>query len=360
MNYRKMKSRIVNTILFLGLVASGKAQVTGKVPEKKPLPVVAEFKGQQVTGITVGGLGRIFANFPRWRTTVEYSVVEVKPNGSSQPYPDARWNSWKPDSLVTDSLFIAVQSVVESDGKLYVLDTRNPLWKGVVNAPRIFVFDLRSNKLTDILVLSDASYKPNSYTNDLCVDAKHNVIYMTDSNEPGLIVYDMKKHNSYRALNGHASTTAEADHLTIDGNKWGTKPVHSDGIAFDQQFDRLYYHALTGHTLYSVSANALRNGTEDDIEASVRKVATTPAPDGMAFDLRGNLYMADLEKHAIVYLTRRGELKTLVESEQVGWADSFSIHGGYLYFTNSRIHEAKENAESLTYPIYKTPLAGYY
>ncbi|BAV07284.1 Major royal jelly protein [Filimonas lacunae] len=361
-----MKSRIVNTILLLGLIVSVKAQDKAKtkekevVPEKKPFTVVAEFKGQQVTGVTVAGFGRIFANFPRWRASVENSVVEVKPNGTSVAYPDARWNSWKPDMPVEDSVFVAVQSVQEADGKLYVLDTRNPLWKGVVNSPRIFVFDLRTNKLADILVLSEYSYKPNSYINDLCIDTKHNVIYMTDSNEPGLVLYDLKKRTCNRVLTDHVSTTGEVDHLTIDGKKWGSKPVHSDGIAYDEMNDRLYYHALTGYTLYSVSASAMRNGTDDDVVGSVRKVATTPAPDGMVFDMRGNIYMADLEKHAIVYVTRKGEQRTLVEDVKVGWADSFSIHGGYLYFTNSRIHEAGSGAEELSYQIYKIPLEYMY
>lgn len=340
----------MNAVALLAGVAVTQAQLP------KQLELVAEFKGQQVTGITVGDRGRIFVNFPRWRNSVENSVMEVKSGGAARPYPDSAWNSWKPGQPVGDSVFVAVQSVLESAGKLYVLDTRNPLWGGVVNSPRIFVFDLRTNKLSDILVLSDASYKPNSYTNDLYVDEKSKAIYITDSNEPGLIVYDLKKRNSYRSLNGHASTTAEADHLMIDGVKWGTKPVHADGIAFDPKTERLYYHALTGHTLYSVSTAALRNGTDDDVAGSVRTVATTPAPDGMIFDFRGYLYMADLEKHAIVYRTPKGEMKTLIEDVNVGWADSFSIDGYYLYFTNSRIHEAKNGAEALTYPVYKIKL----
>lgn len=345
-----MKSILMHAVAFLAGIAMAQAQLP------KQLELVAEFKGQQVTGITVGDRGRIFVNFPRWRNSVENPVMEIKPGGSAKAYPDSAWNSWKPGQPAGDSVFVAVQSVRESQGKLYVLDTRNPLWQGVVNAPRIFVFDLRTNKLTDILVLSEASYKPNSYVNDLYVDENTRTIYMTDSNEPGLIVYDLKKHNSFRSLDGHASATAETDHLTIDGEKWGTQPVHSDGIAYDPKTTRLYYHALMGHTLYSVSTAALRNGTDDDVAGSVRKVATTPAPDGMVFDFRGYLYMADLEKHAIVYLTPKGEIKTLIEDVNVGWADSFSIDGLYLYFTNSKIHQAKNGAEALTYPVYRIKL----
>lgn len=53
---------------------------------------VAVFKGQQVTGVTVSSKGRIFANFPRWRKTVENSVVEFSNDGAFFPFPNKKWN----------------------------------------------------------------------------------------------------------------------------------------------------------------------------------------------------------------------------------------------------------------------------
>jgi len=285
------------------------------------LEKVTDYKGQQVTGISVNEDGRIFVNFPRWRESVKYSVMEICENKVSVPYPDTKWNSWKPGSAISDSLFVAVQSVVAKNNKLYVLDTRNPLWKGVVDNPRIFVFDLKTNSLIDVLKLSDK-----------------------------------KNRKSRRVLDQHYSTSAETDHLMIDGKKWGCKPVHSDGIVFDETRDKLFYHALTGKTLYSVSAKTLREGSEQEIESSVKKEALTPSPDGMILDKRGNLYMADLEKHAIVFISPKGELKTLVKNESVGWADTFSIYGSYLYFTNSNIHRVGSGAEDLSYPVFKIKL----
>lgn len=314
--------------------------------------LITSFLGQQVTGVTVSDKGKIYVNFPRWRPTVKYSVAEVGKKGEAIPFPDQRWNSWKPGQPISDSMFVAVQSVVAFGNKLYVDDTRNPLWQGVVDAPRIYVFDLQTRKLVDVLKLSEGSYKPTSYTNDLRVDQKRNAIYITDSNAAALIVYDMKKHSSRRVLDGHYSTSADADHLTIDGKRSGNRPTHADGIAFNIKKGRLYYHALTGHTLYSVSADLLVNGSETAIERDVKKEKTTPAPDGMIFDKKGNLYMADLEKHAIVYLTPTGEMKTLVEGQEIGWADTFSIYGNKLYFTNSRIHEAHGDISQMKFPLF--------
>jgi sugar lactone lactonase YvrE len=318
---------------------------------QKEVTQIASFKGQQVTGVTVSQKGRIFVNFPRWRQSVRYSVTEVDPEGGSRPYPGESWNSWQPGQEIRDSLFIAVQSVVAAEGRLYVLDTRNPLWQGVVNPPRIFVFDLQTDELAALFVLSEDAYRPNSYTNDLRVDPENGFLYITDSGEPGLIVFDMNAQKSSRVLDQHFSTTAEFNSLTIQGERWGGNPVHADGIAYHAARDRLYYHALTGYTLYSVSAEALRSGDPAAIEQSVKKEGQTPAPDGMIFDEKGNLYMADLEKTAIYKLDPSGKLILLAKGESVGWADSFSIHEDKLFFTDSKIHLAGEQAEKLDYTL---------
>ncbi|GLB51066.1 hypothetical protein NBRC110019_01050 [Neptunitalea chrysea] len=314
---------------------------------------IAHFKGQQVTGVTVTDAGRIFANFPRWRTGVNNSVIEVFENDIPKPYPSAEWNTWEIGNPVSDSTFVAVQSVVAKDSMLYVLDTRNPLFKSVIDAPRVFVFNLHNNSLRDILILTEGSYKPKSYINDLRIDTKNNMIYFTDSAQPGLVVYNLKTKESKRVLDGHFSTSSEVDFLTFHGEKQ-KRTVHSDGIALKN--DRLYYHALTGYSLFSVPVDSLINGSETGIEKSVTKVATTGAPDGMIFDQQGNLYLANLEKDAIDYLTPKGELKTLLSGAQVKWADSFSIFNGYLYYTNSRINEVKGTINDMEFTIYKVKI----
>jgi sugar lactone lactonase YvrE len=333
--------------IFLFTICSVNAQKLA-IPEH-----VTSFKGQQVTGVTVSTRGRIFANFPRWRKTVVNSVVEVQNDGSALPYPNKKWNQWQPNEPVSDSVFVAVQSVVAFEDHLYVLDTRNPLWQGVVDAPRIFVFNLKTNQLETILKLSEGSYKPNSYTNDLCIDKKKHALYITDSNEAGLIVYNLNSNSSRRVLDNHFSTKAETSHLTIDGSIWGGKPVHSDGIAFDSKKGILYFHALTGYTLYAIPSSILCDGTSSAIERKVFKITKTPAPDGMVFAPNGNLYLADLEKHKIVFLNSKKQLQTLAEGETVGWADTFSVFGDYLYFTNSKIHQAKGDISNIAFTIQK-------
>lgn len=321
-------------------------------PDKGEIINVAEFNGQQVTGVSLSSEGRVFANFPRWRKGVNNSVIEIAANDEIIAYPNSKWNSWEIGQVISDSVFVAVQSVVTNKNELYVLDTRNPLFEGVVDAPRLYVFDLNTNELKSILVLSAKSYKPNSYINDLRIDERTNCIYMTDSGEPGLVVFNLSTMESIRVLDNHYSTQAEVDHLTINGIKW-QNTVHSDGIALNKKTNRLFYHSLTGYNLYSVSTDLLISARNTEIEADVQMVAKTAAPDGMIFDDDGNLYFADLESNKIQYLTPNGKIETLYKGDKVKWADTFSIFDRYLYYTNSRINETQNGIADLVFSINK-------
>ena len=320
-------------------------------PDNAEIQELVSFKGQQVTGVTVSEKQRIFANFPRWREGVENSVVEIDANNKALPYPAKEWNSWEIDDPMVDSVFIAVQSVIASGNNLYVLDTRNPLFQGVKDAPRVFVFDLTTNKLKAIYIFSRDSYHSDSYINDLRIDKKNQKAYFTDSGHGGLVVLDLETGNTKRVLNNHSSTLAEADHLTINEKAW-KNTVHSDGIALDVENELLYYHALTGFSLYAIPTSTLIYGSDEEIENSVRFVMKTPAPDGMIFDNKGNLYLADLENHRIMVLDpAQKKLRVLAEGEMIKWADTFSIYKDDLFYTNSRIHEASGDISDLVFSI---------
>jgi hypothetical protein len=72
-------------------------------------------------------------NFPRWRKGVENSVVEITKDNQNSPIP---MKNGIPNA-VEDQKFIGVQSVVAFENKLYVLDTRSPLFGAVLDAPRL-------------------------------------------------------------------------------------------------------------------------------------------------------------------------------------------------------------------------------
>lgn len=316
---------------------------------------VISFKGLQVTGVTVSNEGRIFASFPRWRAFNPVSVVEIDAeNGTYSAYPDSSLNAWSYTKDVVDDEFLAIQSLVADGDELYILDTRNPFFIGVQDAPRIYVIDLRTNTWIDTYFIDEQAVKPNSYVNDLRIDKRKGKIYMTDSGAPGLIIYDIVNSSSRRILDDHVSTRAEVDHLTINGQEW-KNTVHSDGIALDRRKGLLYYHALTGYTLYALPVKVL-DKNDADIEVEVMEIAKTPAPDGMIVDKKGNLYFADLENHKIHRLNKKGEIQTVKACDYIRWADTFSIHHGWLYYTNSRIHEAGADISDMSFSICKVKI----
>ncbi|WP_044398558.1 L-dopachrome tautomerase-related protein [Lacinutrix sp. Hel_I_90] len=324
----------------------------------KKIIEVAAFKGQQVTGVTVSHSGRVFVNFPRWRKGVTNSVIEIKPDKTKESYPNAYWNSWEIGQPVFADKFVGVQSVVAFENNLYVLDTRSALFKNVLDAPRVFVFNLSTDALIKTYVLDKNSFHPDSYINDLRIDKKNNKIYFTDSGHAGLVILEMDSGKSQRVLNDHSSTSAEMSYLTFGDKNW-KNTVHSDGIALDTKNNRLYYHALTGYSLYAISTEVLSAANKSNIEEHVSFVAKTGAPDGMIFDQTGRLYFADLEQQKIQYRTPEGLIYTLVEGNEIKWADTFSLFENYLYFTNSRINEVTGAISEMTFTLNKIKLPSH-
>ncbi|WP_272023307.1 L-dopachrome tautomerase-related protein [Olleya namhaensis] len=358
-----MKKLLVLSALVVGSIAcktetkqipASTTETSTKSDKLATITEVVEFTGQQVTGVTVSDVGRMFVNFPRWRPTVKHSVTEVV-NGESIPFPNKTWNSWTPDAVLNDTTFVAVQSVVAAQNELFVVDTRNPFFKGVLSNPKLFVFNLENNTLKQTYTLPNDVFFKDSYINDVRIDRKNKVAYFTDSGHAGLLLLNLDNGTFKRVLTNHVSTTAETDHLTINGKQW-INTVHSDGIALNQIDDVLYFHALTGYTLYAVSTAVLINATDEEIAAAVEVVEKTAAPDGMIFDKSGNLYYADLENNAIIKRDLNGTTTTIAKGDMVRWADTFSIYNGDLYYTNSRINEITGPIPTMTFQVNKLPL----
>jgi hypothetical protein len=143
-----MKKSLSLVLLALAVGCASQVKdkkITTSVPteKKSELTKVAEFRGEQVTGVTATETGRVFANFPRWRENIGASVVEVMPDGSTKPYPNAEWNKW--NGKPRKNHFTCVQSVVAHGGSLFVIDPSSPKMEGVVGTAMLYEFDLETN-----------------------------------------------------------------------------------------------------------------------------------------------------------------------------------------------------------------------
>ncbi|AZQ62451.1 hypothetical protein EI427_09430 [Flammeovirga pectinis] len=344
--------KLINYItLFIAVslfVISCSPKEQSNMQDDKKLTLVAS-SSNQWTGIAVSKKNRVFVNFPKWSDSVPTSVAEII-DGEIVPYPSEMWNK---EGGVTS--FRSVQSVVcDGRSRLYVLDTNNPQFKGVLEGgPVLYEFDLSTDQLIRSYSFTKAVYHRNSYFNDVRIDINREKAFITDSGEGGIIVLDLATGEAKRFLDGDKSVQPENDHLICNGIKWENK-IASDGIALSPDNNYLYYTALSSHTLYRIKTAILleTDASSADIANEIEKVATIPATDGMLFDRKGNLWMGGLEGNMINVWTVDNEMVHLIKDERVKWADSFAKNiDREIYFTTSQIYLPEDKRGK--YEIYK-------
>ena len=330
--------------LFLGLVAAVTLPLRA---QKSSLEEVATFPKQQVTGVTVSPQGRVFVNFPFWSDDHTLSVAEII-DGKPKAFPDEAWDA---KSGSPQGRWICVQSVVVDDqGALWILDPASPKAEGVVKGgPKFVKVDLSTNKVVQTIPFDETIAPTRSYLNDVRVDTKTGHAFITDSGAGAIVVVDLKTGQARRLLANHPSTKVElgaeivVDGMKIIDPKTGKAPdVHADGIAFDKEGGWLYYHPLTGVTLYRIKTEHLLDETLSDAQlgARVEKITTTPKPDGMLEAPNGSVYLTAFEKNAIVrFDPDTQKFTTIIEDDLLQWPDTLAWGpDGKLYVTTSQIH----------------------
>lgn len=346
----KEKEKIVVDKKTIGLLP------TESQPELKTM---GEFVGIQPTGIAADSTGRVFVSFPRWRENIPFSVVEMR-DGVANPYPDLGWNAW--NGRPGKDKFTSVQSLLVNKGALYAVDPGSPEMSGVLGKSRLHKFDLQTNKHVKTWEIDREIAPLESYINDVRIDDTGEFAYLSDSKLGGIIVLNLNTGKAKRVLQMHPSTLSEDITLSINGTEF-SKQVHADGLATNDKDGKLYYHALSGYHLYRVPFQNLNDSSAFEQTALIKKVeklGVTPAPDGMAFDKKGNLYMGDLERNAISYRTPSGAVEILIQDERIVWPDSLVIDhtGKNLLFTDSRLDVAKigERIDKIKFKVYQVKL----
>jgi len=323
----------------------------------KPALDVHATSERQWTGVTACPDGTMFVNYPRWSDDVPTSVARLAPDGSLVPFPDPSWQTWAPGQP-SENRWVAVQSVVcDAGGTLWAIDTGNPRFKGVIDgAPKLVGLDPKSGAVRHTIPFAAPTIGPDSYLNDMRFSRDRHTAYLTDSGEGGLIVVGLRSKSSQRLLHDHPSTKGEEITLQIDGRPWlqgGLPPqVHSDGIAIDLDGDWLYYHALTGRTLYRVPLSDLTAGAPD-LATNVERLAHTGGADGMLFH-QGAVYITALEESAVQRWTQADGLSVVARSPELAWPDTMTAGpDGTLYVTAAQIHRG--DTPKLPYKLFRLP-----
>ena len=328
------------------------------------LEIVFADNTYQFTGVAVSQEGRIFVNYPYWQAEKKYALVEVLQNGEAIPYPDASWNDWQ-FGMDTKDKWVCVQAVyVDEKNILWVVDPAAPFLDKVVDKSyKLVAFDLAKNQVLEEYNLQGI-VSENGYINDVRIDYRKNLAYLTNSNTGGIVVINLKdtsvsvNGNDIFFAKGETREFLKGTNFVLSDSTYQFKPnkgdilrngenkavrVQSDGITLSADGKTLFFKPLTDDKLYSIPTDLLgleEFETCDEFKVSqVKDWGHISTSDGMATDAQGNIYLGDLENNAIVVFNPDTQIKkVLVQDERLQWADSFAIHDDYLYVACSQIH----------------------
>ncbi|WP_375465050.1 SMP-30/gluconolactonase/LRE family protein [uncultured Methylobacterium sp.] len=351
--------------LLAGTMLAAPAFAQAPAAPGPQLTKVASFD-HQVTGVTVSKDGRIFVNFPRWTEDSAVSVAELN-DGALTPFPDAEWNAWRnarKDEVSAKDHWVCVQSVVaDPQGNVWVLDPAAPAMAAVVkDGPKLVEIDLKTNKPARTIAFDTSVAPQGSYLNDVRFSPDGKTAYLTDSGASGaLVVVDLDSGKARRLLDGDPSTMPDKSvTVTYDG-----KPLRrpdgrgvefsADGIALSTDGRTLYWQAIKGKTLYSVSTDALTGWltaavvpaalTDKSLSGKVETVGENGPADGLIISRHdGRMYVSAPQEDAIKVRdlsAKDGTPSVLVQDPRLRWPDTFAeAPDGTILFTTSHIQDS--------------------
>jgi len=146
----------------------------------------------QFTGVAISAKGRLFVTYPRWSATYRYGVVEVMKDGSAKPFPDEQTNEWQPGEDGMNKWVCVQTAFVDDDDFLYIVDAAAPMLEKVVdNSAKVVKFNLATNKIEQTYRFP-LTIDNHSYLNDIRIDSKKQMAYITNSGTGGIVILDLK------------------------------------------------------------------------------------------------------------------------------------------------------------------------
>lgn len=353
---------ILITIIFILTIMKTNAQ-------QPKLEKVYSDDTYQFTGVAISVKGRLFVTYPRWSATYKYAVVEVMKDGTAKPYPDEATNTWKPGEDGMNKWVCVQTAYVDDNDFLYIVDPAAPMLEKVVdNCAKVVKFNLQTNQVEQTYRFP-LTIDNHSYLNDIRVDTKKQIAYLTNSGTGGIIILDLKTGASRQVLQAHKSVHPDPHvKFIIDGRelkKQGQPPAfQSDGIALNPDKTYLYYKTISDKRLWRVPTDALLDTTltGQQLAGKVEDLGNIANTDGMIFDQKGNLYFGDPTTYSMIQVTPDLKPHVWIASKDLIWPDTYSVSkDGYIYITTSQIHKQPEynegvNKRTSPYMVYKAKL----
>ncbi|MEL6494313.1 MAG: L-dopachrome tautomerase-related protein [Cyanobacteria bacterium J06623_7] len=290
--------------------------------------------------ITLTPDNRLFCSLHQFYNP-EFPVAEVV-NGHLEPL------TFSPQSPT-----IAFESVLgiqaDSNGYLWILDNGNQSQ----SLPKLVAWDINRRTLARVIYLPQPITLSNSFVNDLAIDLRRNVIYISDpiaTDESALIRVDLTTGLADRILQGHVSVIPEDIDLIVEGLPVQIKQPDGslfrphlgvNGLVLDPNNEWLYFCPMHGTSMYRAKSADLANFSLSEVELRerVERYSDKPICDGISIDRHNNIYLGDLSVNALGIIKGDRNYELLQTEQKLPWIDSFSFgNDGYLYFNCDQLN----------------------
>lgn len=285
----------------------------------------------------------VYVTAPRWYSGVPSTLNRIIMKGGKpvlQPYP-----SWEMHEVGQCSVLQYVQSmeIDPNTGFMWIIDNgrTNILDKTPQNLcpPKLIVYDMVGKKEVRRFVFpSDVAGPTSCFLNDIVldyVDGCVSYVYITDTLDVKLYVYDVSKNEAYFFAHPTMWTEPPGSGFAING------------IAISADFSYVYYSPVDGLGLFQIPTSVLRNKNAN-FGQHVRRVGDRPTRgDGLTYG-QHNLYNGLLDESGVQRwlvshdAEQTGFDKVVIKTQEavvrddvkMQWVDTFAWdQRGNLWFT---------------------------
>ncbi|XP_025421542.1 L-dopachrome tautomerase yellow-f2-like, partial [Sipha flava] len=222
---------------------------------------------------------KLFITVPRWKTGVWSTLNYVslgKTNEPADPSPELiPYPSYKQNCLGSasaDRMVSVFRVSVDACDRLWAVDTGvEDAWGRAdqLQAPKLMVFDLRTDTLIRQHTFGAGDVKPDSFLANVVADASPDACgdahaYVPDLGGSGLLVYSLATDASWRVEHHYFHFDPLAGNYRVAGHEfqWTDGVV---GVALSPRAPdgsrTLYFHPLSSTTEFAVSTRVLQNAT---------------------------------------------------------------------------------------------------
>ena len=280
-------------------------------------------------GVAIAPGGRTFLVIAKQKGQDVPQIAEWV-NHQLKAYPDASWNSWKKGDDASHKFVHANSIRFGPDGTLWVVDFGSPELHDpvVTHGGKLVGINVATGQVVETLYLDKVLDPKRSALDDVRFHGDH--AYLTDAGWPGIIVVHRPDGAMYRALSDTPSVTARKP-LFAEGHQLEDKhgqPIffHADQMEVSPDGETFYYQPCAG-PLSAIPTQYLDDPALPDSERAqhVRMFANNNTAGGTAIDAAGNVYVSDTMHDAVLKVTPKGVVSTLVQDPRLVWVDAMWI-----------------------------------